>query len=151
MIAAGNDGLFARLCSALGLTELTTDTRFATNPDRVAHREELATLIQERLRDEPFADLLERLERAGVPAAPVNDVGDAADHEQTEALGLIQQMPEPTVALPLSIDGERVAHRRPPPLLGEHTDEILRDLGYDQDELAALSAEGVILRIESSS
>ncbi|MDX6399797.1 MAG: CoA:oxalate CoA-transferase, partial [Gaiellaceae bacterium] len=81
MIAAGNDGLFARLCSALGLTELTTDTRFATNPDRVAHREELATLIQERLRDEPFADLLERLERAGVPAAPVNDVGDAADHE----------------------------------------------------------------------
>jgi crotonobetainyl-CoA:carnitine CoA-transferase CaiB-like acyl-CoA transferase len=151
MIAAGNDGLFARLCSALDLPELTADARFATNPDRVAHREELAALLQDRIRDEPFAELLERLEAAGVPASPVNDVGDAADHEQTKALGMIQPTPEPTVALPLSIDGERVAHRRQPPRLGEHTDEILRDLGYDEGELARLSAEGVIRRVESSS
>ncbi|MBA3734747.1 MAG: CoA transferase [Actinobacteria bacterium] len=151
MIAAGNDGLFARLCSALDLDELTTDTRFASNPDRVEHREELAALLQDRLRDEPSAELLERLERAGIPAAPVNDVGDAADHEQTKALGLIQPTPEPTVALPLSIDGERVSHRRPPPRLGEHTDEILQDLGYDENELAELSAQGVIRRVESNS
>ena len=105
--------------------ELTADARFATNPDRVAHRDELAALLQDRLRDEPFAELLERLETAGVPASPVNDVGDAADHEQTKALGMIQPTPEPTVALPLSIDGERVLHRRQPPRLGEHTDEIL--------------------------
>jgi crotonobetainyl-CoA:carnitine CoA-transferase CaiB-like acyl-CoA transferase len=103
------------------------------------------------MRDEPFAELLERLETAGVPAAPVNDVGDAADHEQTKALGMIQPTPEPTVALPLSIDGERVSHRRPPPRLGEHTDEILRDLGYDEEELGRLSAEGVIRRVESRS
>jgi crotonobetainyl-CoA:carnitine CoA-transferase CaiB-like acyl-CoA transferase len=151
MIAAGNDGLFARLCSALDLPELTADARFATNPDRVAHREELAALLQDRLGDQPFAELLERLEAAGVPAAPVNDVGDAADHEQTKALGMIQPTPEPTVALPLSIDGERVLHRRQPPRLGEHTDEILRDLGYDEEELGRLSAEGVIRRVESSS
>jgi len=151
MIAAGNDGLFARLCSALDLPELTADARFATNPDRVAHREELAALLQDRLGHQPFAELLERLEAAGVPAAPVNDVGDAADHEQTKALGMIQPTPEPTVALPLSIDGERVLHRRQPPRLGEHTDEILRDLGYDEEELGRLSAEGVIRRVESTS
>jgi crotonobetainyl-CoA:carnitine CoA-transferase CaiB-like acyl-CoA transferase len=150
MIAAGNDGLFARLCDALDMPELATDTRFATNPDRVARRDELAGLIQERLGNEPLSGVLARLEQAGVPAAPVNDVGQVARHEQTAALGLIQPMPEPTVALPLSIDGERVRHLRQPPRLGEHTDEILRDLGYSDAELEALDADGVIRRVESS-
>ncbi len=150
MIAAGNDGLFARLCDALDMPELATDTRFATNPDRVARRDELAELIQERLGNEPLSGVLARLEQAGVPAAPVNDVGQVAQHEQTAALELIQPMPEPTVALPLSIDGERVRHLRQPPRLGEHTDEILRDLGYGDAELEALDADGVIRRVESS-
>ena len=150
MIAAGNDGLFARLCETLGVPELATDPRFATNPDRVARRAELAELIQSRIGDEPLSEVLSRLERAGVPAAPVNDVGQVARHEQTAALGLIQSMPEPTVTLPLSIDGERVLHRLQPPRLGEHTDEVLRDLGYTGAELAALAADGVIRRVESS-
>jgi crotonobetainyl-CoA:carnitine CoA-transferase CaiB-like acyl-CoA transferase len=101
-------------------------------------------LIQERISTCRVTELLERLQAAGVPAAPVNDVGQAADHPQTHALELIQPMPEPTVALPLSIDGERVVHRRPPPQLGEHTEEVLRELGYDDAELEALSADGVI-------
>jgi crotonobetainyl-CoA:carnitine CoA-transferase CaiB-like acyl-CoA transferase len=144
MIAAGNDGLFRRLCEALELPELSNDARFASNPDRVAHRAELATVIQERISTGRVAELIDRLQAAGVPAAPVNDVGQAADHPQTLALELIQPMPEPTVALPLSIDGERVVHRRPPPRLGEHTEEVLRELGYDDAELEALSADGVI-------
>ena len=126
------------------------DPRFATNPDRVTHRDELAGVIQERVGGETLSGLLARLEQAGVPAAPVNDVGQVADHEQTAALGLIQPMPEPTIALPLSIDGERVRHQRRPPRLGEHTDEILRDLGYGDAELEALAAEGAIRRVESS-
>jgi crotonobetainyl-CoA:carnitine CoA-transferase CaiB-like acyl-CoA transferase len=150
MIAAGNDGLFARLCGALGLPELASDPRFSTNPDRVTRRQELAEVIQARLSDESLSDVLALLDRAGVPAAPVNDVGQVARHEQTAALGLIQSMPEPAVAFPVSIDGERVSHRRQPPRLGEHTDEILRDLGYTNDELAALATEGVIRRVESS-
>jgi crotonobetainyl-CoA:carnitine CoA-transferase CaiB-like acyl-CoA transferase len=150
MIAAGNDGLFARLCAALDLEELPADPRFATNPDRVRHREELAALIAARLAHEPQAEVLERLERAGVPAAPVNDVGQVAEDEQTAALGLIQQVSEPTVAFPVSFDSGRLLHRTAPPRLGEHTDEILRELGYDDEEAARLEAEGVIARVTSS-
>ena len=149
MVAAGNDGLFARLCDALDLPELAADQRFATNPDRVARRDELAALIQARLSGATLTDVLSRLERAGVPAAPVNDLGQVARHDQTAALGLIQPLPEPTVALPLSVDGERVRHRRQPPRLGEHTDEILRGLGYTDAELETLAADGVIRRVKS--
>jgi len=149
MIAAGNDGLFARLCDALDLPALADDPRFATNPDRVSRREELAALIQGRVANESRAEVAARLDAAGVPAAPVNDVGHAAEHEQTRALGLVQELPKATVALPLSVDGERVVHRRPPPRLGEHTDEVLVELGYDEAELAKLAAEGVIRRVES--
>jgi crotonobetainyl-CoA:carnitine CoA-transferase CaiB-like acyl-CoA transferase len=149
MIAAGNDGLFVRLCAALDLDAVASDPRFATNPDRVSHREELAELIGKRVGVERSADVLAWLEHAGVPAAPVNDVGQVAEHAQTAALGLLQAMPEPTVVLPLSVDGERVLHRSPPPRLGEHTVEILKELGYSADELAALEAEHIIGRVKS--
>jgi len=149
MIAVGNDSLFRRLCAALGLSELAAAPRFATNPDRLKHREELAALIQERLTGESLEDVLDRLEQAGVPAAPVNDVGQMAEHEQTAALGLIQALPEPTVAFPLSFEGERLVHRRPPPQLGEHSTEILRELGYTDEELDELAAEKIIRRVQS--
>ena len=107
-------------------------------------------ILAARIAGERQADVLGRLEQAGVPAAPVNDVGQVADHEQTAELGLIQPMPEPTVALPLSLDGERVLHRSPPPRLGEHTVEILEELGYSAGEIAHFAAEHVIRRVESA-
>ena len=92
----------------------------------------------------------QRLADAGVPAAPVADVADVANAAQTEALGMLQPLPHPEIpglrltALPLSFDGERARHHSPPPRIGQHTASILRDSGYDDDEIATLAAEGVI-------
>jgi crotonobetainyl-CoA:carnitine CoA-transferase CaiB-like acyl-CoA transferase len=150
MIAAANDRLFASLCEALELPELPADSRFRSNPDRVENRAALGEAIAERVQDMPSAELLERLGRAGVPAAPVQDVSEVVAHPQTEALGLLQQLPHEQVrdlrlvALPMSLGGERLGHRLPPPACGEHTVAILLDAGYSEGEVDGLRARGVV-------
>jgi crotonobetainyl-CoA:carnitine CoA-transferase CaiB-like acyl-CoA transferase len=116
MIVAGNDKLFRGLCAVLGLEP---DARFATNPQRVQARAELAALIEERTRTWSTEELLDALVAAGIPASPVRDVGEAARHEQTLALGMLQELGGiTTVAQPISFDGDRLVHRSPPPPLG---------------------------------
>ena len=150
MVAGGNDRLFAALCDVLELPELVTDERFRTNPDRVRHREELVALLSARLREHESAHWQERMTAVGVPAAPVADVADVATAEQTHALGMLQPVghegiPELQLpALPLSFDRERATHASAPPGVGEHTAEILEEVGYSPDEIAALARDGVI-------
>ncbi len=150
MIAAANDRLFTALCEVVGSPDLVADPRFATNPDRVANREELISLLASRFAAETSATWLERLDAAGVPAAPVHDIAQVAVDEQTKSLEILQSLAHPTVrdlvgvALPLSADGERVRHRRAPPLLGEHSADVLSELGYSGDEIAELAESGAV-------
>jgi formyl-CoA transferase/CoA:oxalate CoA-transferase len=118
MIVAGSDGLYDRLRGALGLPD---DERFRTNPERVRHRAELAALLSDRLRTRTSAEWEAELTAAGVPSSPLRDVGEAFEHEQTRALGILQRLGEgTTVSPPLSVDGERLRHRSPPPRLGDY-------------------------------
>jgi crotonobetainyl-CoA:carnitine CoA-transferase CaiB-like acyl-CoA transferase len=145
MIAAANDGLFSRLCEALGLPELAGDARFATNPLRVRHRDELIPLLERRLAEEPSAPLVERLRAAGVPVAPVQDLAAVAEDEQTRALGILQELGGRTaVGPPVVVDDERVPFPSPPPLLGEHSADVLREGGYADEDIASLAAAGVV-------
>jgi crotonobetainyl-CoA:carnitine CoA-transferase CaiB-like acyl-CoA transferase len=156
MIGGGNDRLFVALCQVLELHALADDPRFRTNPDRVRNRAELVELLSERLRERDSADWQARLADAGVPAAPVADVADIVESEQTKALGMLQPVAHPAIpglrlaALPLSVDGARAEHRLPPPRLGEHSAEVLREAGYSDDEIAALEAEGVVRLAEGA-
>ena len=151
MIVAANDRLFEKTCRALGLPELATDPRFATNPLRVENREQLIPLLAERLAAQTSADALARLRQAGVPAAPVNDLAAVAEEEQLRATGILQELSgREVVSLPFAADGEHVRYRSEPPLLGEHTAEILKEAGFAGEEIDALAGTNVIRLGEAS-
>jgi crotonobetainyl-CoA:carnitine CoA-transferase CaiB-like acyl-CoA transferase len=143
MIAAANDRLFRTLCERIGRPELADDPRFRTNPDRLAHRDALLPLVRESLRAQPSAYWLEHL--SGIPVAPVQDLLEVGAHEQTQASGMLHEIAGVrSVAPPLEVGGERLLHDTPPPLLGEHSREVLREVGYAHEAIDALIARGVV-------
>jgi crotonobetainyl-CoA:carnitine CoA-transferase CaiB-like acyl-CoA transferase len=145
MITAANDGLFRKLVEAIGLPGLADDPRFRTNPDRVTNRSALVEALGPRLREEPRSVWLDRLAAAGVPAAPVQDIGEVAADPQTEAVEIVRRVgPYPTLGPAFSADGERPEYRAPPPPLGAHTAEVLSEAGFSGQELEAMAEDGII-------
>jgi crotonobetainyl-CoA:carnitine CoA-transferase CaiB-like acyl-CoA transferase len=131
VIAAGNDALFRRLCEVLGRREWADDPRFAGNAARVQHREALNDMIAALVATRPAAHWMEKLDAAGVPAAPLQGVNEVLAHPQTRALGMVRPLPGTAMSLmstPIRFDGERLPFRSAPPALGAHTDEILQPL-----------------------
>jgi crotonobetainyl-CoA:carnitine CoA-transferase CaiB-like acyl-CoA transferase len=145
MITAANDAIFRRLAEAIGLPELATDPRFTTNPDRVTNRPALVEALSARLREDMRAAWLEKLAAAHVPAAPLQDMGEVAADPQTEAVGILRQIGAFTTLGPaFSVDGERPEYASPPPALGAHSAEVLREAGYGEDEIRAMADDGII-------
>lgn len=128
VVAAGNDGLFRSLAKVVGHPEWAQDPRYADNPSRVANQAELYGALDAIFARQPTAYWLERLEAAGLPCSPVNDMNQMLAHPQTQALGLVQRVPGTGmdfIGLPLSFDGQRPRPRSRPPMLGEHTATLL--------------------------
>jgi crotonobetainyl-CoA:carnitine CoA-transferase CaiB-like acyl-CoA transferase len=136
VVAVGNDGQFAAFSNALDMGWLASDERFATNPARVVNNEELSELIGRRIRELPAAVWMERLEGAQVPSGLVNDIGEAFELAKRLGLGPIVRVGDESghdavaqVADPMRLHSSPVSYRRRPPRLGQHTDEVLRQLG----------------------
>ena len=135
IIASGNDGQYRKLCEALGQPGLGTDARYATNKDRISARAELVPVLNGLTRTLARADLLARLEVAGVPAGPINGMGEVFADPQVVARGIRRDLAAPaarggripTVASPIVMDGVRQVSARPSPRLGEHNLDVLQD------------------------
>lgn len=151
VIAVGNDSQFGRFCEIAGCAELAADPRFARNADRVRHRDVLVPLLEPIVRAKPVAFWTDRLEAAGVPCGPINSIAQAFADPQAVARGLRIELPHPRagtvplVATPVRMSDSPPDYRRAPPLLGEHTEEVLRELlGLDASAIAALREQRVV-------
>lgn len=151
VLAVGNDGQFARLCDLLDKPEWATDSRFATNPARVENRAILVPMLQAIFKTRPAAGWLKRLLDAKIPAGPINDVAAAIQDPQVIARGLVDETPLPSgeslrsIGPPFHLSETPAVIRRPPPALGQHTTEILREiLGLDDPTIAAYKQDGII-------
>lgn len=151
ILAVGNDGQFTRFCEAAGVAHLAADDRFATNPNRVKNRDALIAILVDVLKAKTTAEWTAELEAAKVPGGPINDIEGVYADEQVKARGIQKEIAGargemmPTVANPIHFSETKIDYHRPPPRVGEHTDEVLAEtLGLSAAELDALKADKII-------
>jgi formyl-CoA transferase len=147
-IAGGNDAIWVRMCRALEIDDLLDDPRFTNNAGRITNLPDLVPLIEAALASHTSAEVISRLEASAVPCAPIHDVADVFADPQVEHYRLRQRVPHPTlgevdqIGFPYVLSQTPCDIRLPPPLLGQHTDELLAELGLDADQIEALRADG---------
>jgi crotonobetainyl-CoA:carnitine CoA-transferase CaiB-like acyl-CoA transferase len=150
VVAVGSERQWPRFCEALGLPELATDPRFASNGDRVDHRSELRPILARRFAADGARAWLAALDAASIPCGPINDIVDAFGSDEAAALGMTVEQTHPAwgvirqVGLPFILHGTPATIRTPPPALGEQTDAILGELGYAAADIADLRRRGVV-------
>ncbi|EJM34182.1 putative acyl-CoA transferase/carnitine dehydratase [Pseudomonas sp. GM33] len=151
VIACGNDSQFVALCESIGLADLSSDPRFSRNADRVTNREALIEMLAQHFLAATADEWVRRIHPQGVPIGVINSIAQALDEPQVKARNMLVNIPHPlkadfvTVGSPIKLSGTPVEYLRPAPMLGEHTDEVLkRQLGLDDERLIELKARGVI-------
>ena len=151
MLAVGNDRQFRDCTDLLGVPELATSDDYADNAARICNRTKLIKTLQERLRGNTTAFWLNAFATRGVPAGPINDIGDVLSNDHAHERGLVRHLPNgagdsvPTVSNPVCFDDTPVRYEHAPPLLGEHTEEVLREwLGYSAEMIAELRSDAAI-------
>jgi formyl-CoA transferase len=147
IIAVGNERQFARLAEMCGHPEWTGDQKFASNAERVANRGEIVRLVGQAIAQKPAAEWLAQLDAAGIPAGPINRISQALGDVQAQHRQMVRTIAgAPLVGSPVRFDGERAESELPPPALGEHTAEVLAQIGIGGRAIEQLSAAGVIGR-----
>jgi len=150
VLAVGNDVLWRRLCEAIEAPELAADPRFTTNRERLANREALDEILEPIFQRRPAAEWIARISAAGVPCGPINTLDRIVADPQVRHMELVQAVPHPEIpdlqlaGIPLRFSRTPGAIQGPPPMLGEHTDPILGELGYSAERIASLRRDGVV-------
>lgn len=150
MVGVGNDAQWRRFCSVAGLEAFSDDARFATNAARVAHFDETVRIVGEVIQTRTTSEWLDRLRSGAVPCSPIHTLDQALAHPQVQGRQLLVETEHPVlgrtknVGLPIKFNGQPREASRPAPMLGEHTDEALQELGLSADDIQQLVAEGVI-------
>lgn len=150
VLVVGNDGQFARFCEVAGKPEWMADARFASNGARVRNRDELLPLMVALFREKPMAEWAALLDEAGVPCSPINTIPQVFEDEQVKHRGMLMHLPHPTagtvpqIRSPMRFSEAQLAFDRAPPLLGQHTAEVLAGLGFDEQRIAELARDGII-------
>ena len=149
-LAAGNERMWERLCEVLGLPELRDDHRFRTTNDRVAHRAELDPILNEVFKTRTSAEWVAFLNERGVACGPIHNLAEVFADPQIRHQQMLVEMPHPAhgtvklLGMPVKLSDTPGEFRLPPPLLGEHTDDVLREIGYGADAIAEFRRAGIV-------